>query len=91
MIMCMPSSAVSQADSILSFPEAERHMRLDSMLVKIGYTYTEGASRRLEKMQLEFENEGFEDLALMCLLHRIIIHPSVTENDLQAIEQLLLR
>ena len=91
MIMCMPSSAVSQADSILAFPEAERHMRLDSMLVKIGYTYTEDASRRLEKMQLEFENEGFEDLALMCLLHRIIIHPSGTETDLQAREQLLLR
>ena len=29
-------------------------MRLDSLLLKIGYTYTESASRRLEKMEKEF-------------------------------------
>jgi len=89
--ICVPSRTSGQADSILAFTEAERHMRLDSLLVKIGFTYTEGTSSRLEKMEKEFESEGFEDLALMCLLHRIIIHPAGTEADLQAREQLLLR
>jgi Tfp pilus assembly protein PilF len=89
--ICVPSHASAQADSILAFPEAEHHMRLDSLLLKIGFTYTESASRRLEKMEKEFEDEGFEDLALMCLLHRIIIHPAGTEADRQAREQLLLR
>ena len=64
MIMCMPSSAFSQADSILAFPEAEHHLRLDSMLVKIGYSYTEDASRRLEKMQKEFENDNYRIVRL---------------------------
>lgn len=89
--ICVPSCASAQADSILAFPEAERHMRLDSLLGKIGFTYTEGTSRHLEKMEKEFESEGFEDLALMCLLHRIKIYPAGTEADRQAREQLLLR